>query len=216
VSTLNAFNVAAIARGAGLPSSAIPTAVAIAKAESGFVVEATGDVALQDNKWGPSIGLWQIRSLRADYGTGRTRDGSKLELPGFNARSMVKISNGGTDWSAWSTYNSGAYKKHLAEAQRAAADIGPAPKGGGYGGGQGSTKATPTDFELPGPDVMYGLGGLLGEKFLNKAGDAAGGVVDDTVDKIRAVVLVGLVWTAALGLGVSLVLVGSWRMTQGD
>src|SRR6266496_1482726 len=38
--------------------------VAVVLAESGGRTDASGDVHLQDGKWGPSIGLFQIRSLR--------------------------------------------------------------------------------------------------------------------------------------------------------
>jgi hypothetical protein len=99
---------------AGFTGGALVTALAIAGAESNFNASAIGDVDLQTPKWGPSVGLWQIRSLRnwqlysgADY----LRDANKLADPYFNAKAAFAISKGGTDFSAWSTYTNNAYTK---------------------------------------------------------------------------------------------------------
>jgi hypothetical protein len=93
---------------------ALITAVAIAMAESwGGDPNAVGDVGLQDSKWGPSIGLWQIRSLKAESGKGTTRDATRLKDPAFNARSMYAISGGGTKWSDWTVYNIKAHALFL-------------------------------------------------------------------------------------------------------
>lgn len=74
--------------------------------------DAVGDIELQDDKWGPSYGGFQIRSLKADLGTGSYRDASKLLRPRFNVRAAkaIKASLG---WNAWSVYKSGAYKAYL-------------------------------------------------------------------------------------------------------
>lgn len=98
-------------------------ATAIAWAESGLDPEAVGDESLIDDTWGPSIGLWQIRSLRADTGTGRPRDRTRLTDPEFNARAMAAISNNGTYWGPWSVFTNGRYLKHL-DAVRAAVEGG--------------------------------------------------------------------------------------------
>jgi lysozyme-like protein len=94
--------IADIARRAGFPEATIPRAVAVARCESGFRAGALGDLGLVDLTWGPSIGPWQIRSRHTDFGTGRLRDPTRLTDPAFNARAAYVISNGGTDWSAWS------------------------------------------------------------------------------------------------------------------
>jgi hypothetical protein len=80
---------------------ALAEAAAIATAESGRNPAAVGDVALQDGKWGPSIGLWQVRSLKAEKGKGSTRDADRLTDPKANAAAMMEISKGGKDWSPW-------------------------------------------------------------------------------------------------------------------
>jgi hypothetical protein len=66
--------------------------------------------------WGPSVGLFQVRTLHnpQDYGAESVvRDISGLRDPAFQARAAYVISKGGTDWSPWSVYRSGAYRQYL-------------------------------------------------------------------------------------------------------
>ena len=102
------------ASAAGFTGSALIIAVAIAYAESRFNPSAIGDVSLQNAKWGPSVGLWQIRSLNNDFlNIDPVRNYNKLFDPQYNADAAFKISNGGKDFSPWSTYINGAYKGYL-------------------------------------------------------------------------------------------------------
>jgi hypothetical protein len=117
--TLDAVAVARLALGAGLSEAAAVIAVAVARGESQFRTDVEGDVTIQDATWGPSIGLWQIRSLKAQYGTGGVRDAARLKEPSFNAASMAAISRRGSYWQPWSVYTKGVYRQHLAEAERA-------------------------------------------------------------------------------------------------
>lgn len=103
----------ALARNAGLSATAATTATAVALAESGGRSDAVGDVALEDGTWGPSVGPWQIRSLKAQTGTGGPRDVTRLSDPAFNAASMASISGGGKNFGPWTTYTKGTYKKFL-------------------------------------------------------------------------------------------------------
>ncbi len=97
--------IAAYAYQAGITTqSGLQAAVAIAMAESGGNPNATGDVSLQNATWGPSLGLWQIRSLKAKSGSGDVRDATKLKDPAFNAKAMASISNGGKNWGPWTTW----------------------------------------------------------------------------------------------------------------
>lgn len=121
MATLTSGQLYSLARNAGLSPPAAATAAAVAEAESGGVTDAQGDVGLEDNQWGPSVGLWQIRSLKAQYGTGQPRDASRLTDPSFNAASMASISGTGSNFKPWTTYTSGAYKKHLVDVQTSAA-----------------------------------------------------------------------------------------------
>src|SRR5690606_7001013 len=81
--------------------------------ESGGNSDALGDLKLADDKWGPSVGLWQIRSLHRERGTGGTRDQDALANPAHNARAMATISAGGTNWQPWTVYTSGIYRQNL-------------------------------------------------------------------------------------------------------
>lgn len=149
-----------LARAVGLPHRRALVATAIAGAESGWNPRAIGDVDLEDDTWGPSVGLWQIRSLRAQYGTGGPRDASRLTDPGFNARSMFQISNGGRSWSPWSTFNDRAYAGFVPQVRDSV--------GGGAAGsypapdtppGSSYSDATPISV---GSDLGVTLWGLLG------------------------------------------------------
>jgi hypothetical protein len=113
MATLSPAQIYTLALNAGLSSTTAAVATAVALAESGGRTDAQGDVGLQNATWGPSVGLWQIRSLKAEYGKGTPRDASMLTNPDFNARAMASISNGGKNFKPWTTYTSGAYKKQI-------------------------------------------------------------------------------------------------------
>ena len=59
---------------AGFSKSAAITMTAISLAESGGNPSILGDQGLQTSTWGPSYGLFQIRTLKADTGKGTDRD----------------------------------------------------------------------------------------------------------------------------------------------
>ena len=102
---MNPQQIGAYAYNAGVRSqSGLQAAIAIALAESSGNPNATGDVALQNATWGPSLGLWQIRSIKAESGKGTVRDATRLKDPAYNAKSMFSISNGGKNWGPWTTW----------------------------------------------------------------------------------------------------------------
>ncbi len=111
----------ALARQAGFDPASAVIAAAIAAGESGLNPAAVGDVTLQDATWGPSVGLMQVRTLKADTGTGRTRDITVLRDPLANMQAAYEISHGGRDWTPWSVYTSGKYRTFLGQARDAAA-----------------------------------------------------------------------------------------------
>lgn len=82
--------------------------------------DAVGDLAqLADPvvaaKWGPSIGLTQIRSLRDPMAWGvvdRWRVAEKLRDPHYNAEAAFAISKSGTDFSPWTMYRNGMWAIH--------------------------------------------------------------------------------------------------------
>lgn len=103
-------------RQAGIPDRDIPMMVAIALAESAGDSAAQGDQKLADDKWGNSVGLFQVRSLRdpSKYkGADALRDAAKLEDPIFNARAAWAISKQGKDFTPWTTFNEGTYLDYM-------------------------------------------------------------------------------------------------------
>lgn len=121
VASLTMAQTYALARQAGFDPAAAVIMAAIAAGESGLRVDAIGDTGLVDAKWGPSVGLPQIRTLKADTGTGRLRDISRLS--GDPLQQMVaayEISSHGRDFTPWTVYTSGKYRSYLGQASSAA------------------------------------------------------------------------------------------------
>lgn len=111
----------------GFDSAAAATMTAIALAESGGDDTALGDVSLETNVWGPSYGLFQVRSLKGDTGRGTDRDAAWLAQSDANqAKAAYDISAHGTDFTPWTTYTRGTYQQYLGQAQQALATALPA------------------------------------------------------------------------------------------
>lgn len=111
--------------GAGFSPSAAKTMVAISHAESGFNPTAVGDVGLETSTWGPSYGLFQVRTLKAQTGTGGTRDIEWLKQSIANqAKAAFQISNQGTNYRPWSVYLHGTYRQYLNDPITGAVDTG--------------------------------------------------------------------------------------------
>lgn len=103
---------------AGFRNTDLIVAICIALAESSGNPQAQGDVSLQDDKWGPSVGLWQIRSLRepSEYHYPDTlRIYEELFDPYKNAEAAYAISRHGENFTPWSTYTNNAYRQYLNE-----------------------------------------------------------------------------------------------------
>jgi len=104
---------------AGFRGHGLSNAVAVALAESGGDTRAHNGVP-PDN----SYGLWQINMI-GDLGPDRRhqyhlKSNDELFDPATNARVANSISSDGTDFTPWSTYTNGAYKKYLHKARVAA------------------------------------------------------------------------------------------------
>lgn len=211
MSRLSFDEVYALARGAGLAPHAATVATAIAAAESSNNPAAVGDVALEDATWGPSVGLWQIRSLKAERGTGKTRDVTRLKRPAFNARSMASISNGGKNFAPWSTYTSGAYRKHLAEASAISGVVVSSDTSGGVirGPKPSSSAAEPADWKSPLPGD-HGVPGYLDDLLLGASGKAANAAAGAILTSLAS----QLVLAGAVALGGTLIVIGVWRTVQ--
>ena len=85
--------------------------VAIVKAESGMRIDARGDIKLQDNTWGVSVGLFQIRTLKTQ--NRGCRDESRLAGNVDAQVSCAKQIFDSQGYKAWSAYTNGAYKRFL-------------------------------------------------------------------------------------------------------
>jgi hypothetical protein len=119
MSRLSPEQIAQHARAAGFDGQGLTIAIAVALAES------NGDPRAHNSKPpDDSYGLWQINMLggmgperRRQYGLDSNRD---LFDPAVNARVANSLSKDGKSWTPWTTYTSGAYRKHLDVARRAA------------------------------------------------------------------------------------------------
>lgn len=92
---------------AGLDSASAAVGAAVALAESGGRPDAVGD-------GGTSFGLWQIH-LPAHP---EVSQACALD-PGCAASAAARISNGGVDWTPWTTFTSGAYQSFVGAVQDA-------------------------------------------------------------------------------------------------
>lgn len=185
----------AAARAAGLtvPSAVISTAIALS--ESGGNDTNVGDENLETSEWGPSVGAWQIRTLKAETGTGQDRDISALQgnLP-RQAQAMKDISAGGTYWQPWTDYDTGKYRDYLGSAQQAAGGTASDSTPQGTAPGPGGIPVTPAINPLD----PFNISGLLNNA-LNNAANAAVAPARNLVLKISVVVL-GL---GLLGFGIA-------------
>jgi Lysozyme like domain len=117
--TLTPAGIASLALQAGCDPEAAIIATAVAMAESGGSPSAQGDIGLMTPVWDWSAGLWQIRGLRAERNSGGIRDSVANQDVNHNARAMFVISGACTDWTPWSTYNSGTYLQFMSIAGQA-------------------------------------------------------------------------------------------------
>jgi len=85
----------------GLPNPDLAAAIAMAESNG-------NPLAIGDN--GTSFGLWQIHlPAHPEY------DAISLGDPMTNALAAKAISKNGADWTPWTTFNNGAYKKYMGE-----------------------------------------------------------------------------------------------------
>ena len=117
----------------GFTGSDRVVAIAIVLAESRGRTDAVGDTTITTDVFGPSIGLFQIRSVKAQKGTGGVRDELANFDPATNARHAHRIFLDAGGFTPWSTFNSGSFRVFLDRARAAggtAASVSPQPGGG--------------------------------------------------------------------------------------
>jgi peptidoglycan hydrolase-like protein with peptidoglycan-binding domain len=119
MTALSYYQVAQLAYDAGWREPDLSDAVAIAFAESAGNPAAIGDVRLKSSTWGPSVGLWQIRSLNSEKGSGGVRDEKANLNPRTNAIHAHAVFQAARGFFPWTTWTNGAYKRNLAAARAA-------------------------------------------------------------------------------------------------
>lgn len=99
--TLSETEVARLAHAAGFTEfDVLKRATAYAMAASGGRTDGVSIVpSVINSEWDSRIGLWQIRSRKAEQGKGSQRDRAALLDPGFNARTIFAITGGGKNWA---------------------------------------------------------------------------------------------------------------------
>lgn len=189
---------------AGGSPQAAPMAAAIAMAESGgnsaaYLVDSNGSI---------DRGLWQINSVHGAQST--------FDIMG-NARSAVAISNNGTNWRPWTTYNSGAYRQFLQgnvpaqnnvpiNGTNAAANQ-PATVGSTSGAQQSQTQTTASGWSC-----------LLPTNWLScaagAAGSAAGSIFSDIVTNILSPIIEAIIGIIGMTSGGTLMLIGMFLIFE--
>jgi hypothetical protein len=137
----------ALLASAGFHGDGLNTAVAVAMAESGgHPTSHNTNAGTGDN----SYGLFQINML-GSLGPARMQQyhlSSYDELfnPTVNARVAYQLSQGGTNWTPWTTYTRGTYRQYLGEDMQIGAGL-PDPNGGGldHSGDLSATDPAPSD-----------------------------------------------------------------------
>jgi hypothetical protein len=120
-----------------------PLAAAIAMAES----SGRTDVTSANPDGGVNVGLWQLDTR----GKGSGHTVADLQNPATNAAVAVQGSKDGTDWSAWATFASGAYKRFMNGATTPDMSV--------PGGGQAAATAASQQAAAAGPDCAFSIGG---------------------------------------------------------
>ncbi|MCW2498135.1 hypothetical protein [Jatrophihabitans sp.] len=151
-------------RDVGINPTLAATLTAIGGAESHWNTSAQGDLGIQTAKWGPSYGVWQIRTLKADTGKGTARDINFLRQGLFaQAAAVSQLVKNKSGLNQWSTYKNGSYKKFTAQARTAAK-------------GYTVPKAAAPKATTPAPDPTYDNGNTWpGSPYAGKGGGGGGG-----------------------------------------
>lgn len=141
-------NTARAARRAGLSSSRLVLATAIAGPESGYNPKNRLVTSQEDSR-----GLWQINTYaHPEF------DGQNLYDPDVNARAMMRVSGGGRNWQPWTGYTSGGYRSYMDRARQAVIASRSGGTGDVAGTSSGGTAARPARYK-----------NVLGEQFKGSA-----------------------------------------------
>jgi hypothetical protein len=154
VPVLSDQEIAQLAAGAGFTGPDLETAIAVALAESRGDSDAIGDVALQNEVFGPSVGLWQIRSVNPGHGSwfdqAHRNEQANLD-PATNAANAYAIQQR-YGWGQWSTYTGGQYRNFLDRARTAVQPAAP---------GQRSDASNPNGMQANLGELLTAVSKLL-------------------------------------------------------
>ncbi|HEX6351952.1 transglycosylase SLT domain-containing protein [Actinophytocola sp.] len=167
--------IARLAADAGFSGQDLETAVAVALAESRGDSDAVGDVNIQTDVYGPSIGLWQIRSVNPGHAN-RFEQQHHNEAtnydPATNARNAHAIFER-RGWRPWSTYTRGNYRQFLDRARNAVqSNSGQQTPGQRSESGGNGMNATPSELFGAMPKLL-----ASGDRLNNVSKAAANGTV---------------------------------------
>lgn len=102
---------------------------AVAPGESGMVVEKVGDCRLEDRQWGPSVGLFQVRTVKPEKGKDTPRDIEHISDAEGNAWAAIQVYNsalsqGRDPLNPWTAHLRGDDRPHVATMTEAAQRLG--------------------------------------------------------------------------------------------
>lgn len=99
----------------GFSGDMVEQFAAISLAESGRQVSCVADEHLVDATWDVSYGVWAIRAVKAQQGTGQCRDIERLKKNDFHDQTICafEISNQGRTFQPWSVTHSNRGKPYL-------------------------------------------------------------------------------------------------------
>ncbi len=114
---------------AGARGEQLITLAALTEGESGRQLAAIGDLEIQSGDWGPSRGVFQIRTLKSQTGTGKTRDILRVGTLEGGARSAVELWNqsierGTPGGNPWTAYLLGWHQSYMAGYREVAKEMG--------------------------------------------------------------------------------------------
>lgn len=186
--TLTASQIYQLLRQAGFDMDAAIIGTAIALAESGGNTNATHT----NSDGSVDAGLFQINSRwhPAEFATATN--------PTSAAQSAYAISDKGTNFGAWATFNDGSFRSFLGDAAKAAG-------GTAYGGNSPSTVLTPPPGGDQGPTTPSNQTGA----------DATTSLVGDAVTSALVAVFGPYVKRAAAGIVNGLLVIGGTIMMLG-
>lgn len=166
--------IAGWAKNAGFPREELATAVAVALAESDGRIDAVGD-------GGNSYGVWQIHEPSNPH-VFQNESSANQWWTATNAKMAFQVwtewrARGKYGWSAWSTFNNGAYLLYMPRARVAAAFWPDTP--GTVGEGE-----TPTHEVFKPPDAMVEIGNAI--KGIAQGVSKVGSWLGDSGNIIRA------------------------------